>query len=90
MYLVRLLITKDRTWVGMSNVPVVYEMCLIVFRDEFLCLKISDKIVECLLGLILLERTGGNIDTCLVKNIIYMLQSINSKGFKEVYFRDWE
>ncbi|GAM26563.1 hypothetical protein SAMD00019534_097380 [Acytostelium subglobosum LB1] len=91
MIMVRdILMYMDRTYVEQSKIPTVYEMGLILFRNDVVHSKsIKDRLLKTLLSLIQQERTGEMIDRGLVKNITQMLIDLGVNS-KIVYEEDFE
>lgn len=85
-----ILMYMDRVYVQQNDVDNVYNLGLIIFRDQVVrygCIR--DHLRETLLGLVMRERRGEVVDRIAIKNASQMLMvlGINSRA---VYEEDFE
>ncbi|XP_075211864.1 cullin 3 [Lycorma delicatula] len=85
-----ILMYMDRVYVQQNDVDNVYNLGLIIFRDQVVrygCIR--DHLRETLLGLVMRERKGEVVDRIAIKNASQMLMvlGINSRS---VYEEDFE
>jgi cullin 3 len=85
-----ILMYMDRVYVMHHNVHTVYDLGLILFRDNIArSPRIKDRLLKMLLSLIQKERTGEVINRGLVKNITQMLIDLGVNS-RTVYEDDFE
>ncbi|XP_043265241.1 cullin-3-A isoform X3 [Colletes gigas] len=85
-----ILMYMDRVYVLQNDVDTVYNLGLIIFRDQVVrygCVR--DHLRETLLGMVVRERRGEVVDRIAIKNACQMLMllGINSR---QVYEEDFE
>lgn len=81
---------KDRVYVSQNNVDNVYNLGLILFRDNVVRHSlIRDQIRETLLDMVMRERNGEYIDRLAVKNTCQMLIHLGI-SHRAVYEEDFE
>ncbi|KAF2077580.1 hypothetical protein CYY_001121 [Polysphondylium violaceum] len=85
-----ILMYMDRTYVEQNKVHSVFELGLILFRDNVVhAPQIKDRLLKTLLSLVQKERAGEVIDRILIKNITQMLIDLGVNS-KNVYIEDFE
>jgi len=85
-----ILMYMDRVYVMHHNVHTVYDLGLILFRDNIArSPRIKDRLLKMLLSLVQKERTGEVINRGLVKNITQMLIDLGVNS-RTVYEDDFE
>ncbi|XP_018008708.1 cullin-3 [Hyalella azteca] len=85
-----ILMYMDRVYVQQNNVDNVYNLGLIIFRDQIVrygCIR--DHLRETLLGLVIRERRGEVIDKLSIKNACQMLLVLGIDS-RTVYEEDFE
>jgi len=85
-----ILMYMDRVYVMHHNVPTVYDLGLMLFRDNISrAPRIKDRVLKMILSLVHKERTGEPINRGLLKSITQMLidLGVNSRA---VYEDDFE
>jgi cullin 3 len=89
--LVKFLIhSQDRVYVAHHNVPTVYDLGLLRFRENVArAPRIKDRLLKTILNLIYKERTGEPINRGLLKNITQMLIDLGVNT-RAVYEEDFE
>eukprot|EP01126_Amoeba_proteus_P042960 TRINITY_DN4684_c0_g1_i2.p1 TRINITY_DN4684_c0_g1~~TRINITY_DN4684_c0_g1_i2.p1 ORF type:complete len:679 (-),score=112.16 TRINITY_DN4684_c0_g1_i2:419-2371(-) len=88
-----ILMYMDRVYVVHNNVPSVYDLGLVLFKDNIARnTRIQPRILAILLRSIQRERGGEVINRLLIKNITQMLVDLGSPGIKQrsVYEEDFE
>ena len=81
---------KDRVYVTQNTVPHVYDLGLVLFRDNIArSPKIKERLCQTLLDMIQRERRGEIINRGLIKNIIQMLVEVGVHS-RSVYEEDFE
>lgn len=84
-----LLMYMERVYVQKNDVENVYNVGLIIFRDEIVCHeRIRSNLRQRLLSMVMNERKGQVIDHILIKNACRMLMvlGINDRWFYELEF----
>ncbi|KAF1393914.1 hypothetical protein PFLUV_G00020980 [Perca fluviatilis] len=84
------LINKDRVYVQQNNVENVYNLGLIIFRDQVVrygCIR--DHLRQTLLDMIARERKGEVVDRGAIRNACQMLMILGLEG-RSVYEEDFE
>ncbi|RXN22959.1 cullin-3 isoform X1 [Labeo rohita] len=84
------LINKDRVYVQQNNVENVYNLGLIIFRDQVVrygCIR--DHLRQTLLDMIARERRGEVVDRGAIRNACQMLMVLGLEG-RSVYEEDFE
>jgi cullin 3 len=85
-----ILMYMDRVYVMHHNVPTVYDLGLMLFRDNVArAPRIKDRILKMILSLIHKERTGEPINRGLLKSITQMLIDLGVNS-RSVYEEDFE
>lgn len=85
-----ILMYMDRVYVAQSNVDNVYNLGLILFRDNVVrCSLIRDQVRDTLLDLVMQERNGELIDRIAVKKACNMLIHLGI-SHRTVYEEDFE
>jgi len=85
-----ILMYMDRTYVEQNKVHSVFELGLILFRENVVhASQIKDRLLKTLLSLVQKERAGEVIDRILIKNITQMLIDLGVNS-KNVYIEDFE
>ncbi|KAL6049859.1 Cullin-3A isoform A [Balamuthia mandrillaris] len=85
-----ILMYMDRVYVMHHNVPTVYDLGLMLFRDNIArAPRIKDRLLKTLLGLVEKERRGEVINRSLVKSITQMLIDLGVNS-RNVYEEDFE
>ncbi|KAF2359059.1 Cullin N-terminal [Trinorchestia longiramus] len=85
-----ILMYMDRVYVHQNNVDNVYNLGLIIFRDQIVrygCIR--DHLRETLLGLVMKERRGEVVDKLSIKNACQMLLVLGIDS-RTVYEEDFE
>uniref|UniRef100_A0A2P2I8D4 Cullin 3 n=3 Tax=Hirondellea gigas TaxID=1518452 RepID=A0A2P2I8D4_9CRUS len=85
-----ILMYMDRVYVHQNNVDNVYNLGLIIFRDQIVrygCIR--DHLRETLLGLVMRERRGEVVDRLSIKNACQMLLVLGIDS-RTVYEEDFE
>ncbi|MGH0160480.1 UNVERIFIED_CONTAM: hypothetical protein FKN15_048234 [Acipenser sinensis] len=83
-------IKKDRVYVQQNNVENVYNLGLIIFRDQVVrygCIR--DHLRQTLLDMIARERKGEVVDRGAIRNACQMLMILGLEG-RSVYEEDFE
>eukprot|EP01087_Luapelamoeba_hula_P024188 TRINITY_DN9114_c0_g2_i1.p1 TRINITY_DN9114_c0_g2~~TRINITY_DN9114_c0_g2_i1.p1 ORF type:complete len:736 (+),score=148.71 TRINITY_DN9114_c0_g2_i1:156-2363(+) len=85
-----ILMYMDRVYVMHHNVPTVYDLGLMLFRDNIArSPRVKDRLLKMILSLVQKERTGEVINRGLVKNITLMLIELGVSS-RTVYEEDFE
>jgi len=85
-----ILMYMDRVYVQQHNVPPVYDLGLMLFRDNIArSVRIKDRLLKTILSLIQKERTGEMINKGLLKSITQMLIDLGVNS-RSVYEEDFE
>lgn len=85
-----ILMYMDRVYVMHHNVPTVYDLGLLLFRDNIARnSRIKDRLLLTLIDLIQRERTGEVIDRSLFRNVTQMLIDLGVNS-RTVYEEDFE
>lgn len=85
-----ILMYMDRVYVMHHGVPTVYDLGLMLFRENVArAPKIKDRLLRILLSLVQRERLGEPINRGLVKSITQMLIDLGVNG-RGVYEEDFE
>lgn len=85
-----ILMYMNSVYVPVSNVPNVYDMGLLLFRDTVARdVHIKRRLLEQLLALIARERSGEVVDRSLLKSAATMLVELGC-GSRDVYVADFE
>lgn len=85
-----ILMYMDRVYVTQNDVDNVYNLGLIIFRDQVVRFgSIRDHLRETLLGMVMLERKGEVIDHLAIKNACNMLTVLGIES-RWVYEEDFE
>lgn len=85
-----ILMYMDRVYVMHHNVPTVYDLGLLLFRDNIARNpRIKDRLLLTLIELVLHEREGEVIDRSLFRNITQMLIDLGVNS-RTVYEEDFE
>jgi len=85
-----ILMYMDRVYVMHHNVPTVYDLGLMLFRDNIArSARVKDRLLKMILSLIQKERTGEVINRGLLKNITQMLIDLGVNS-RTVYEEDFE
>ncbi|KYN01530.1 Cullin-3 [Cyphomyrmex costatus] len=80
----------DRVYVKPNDVDTVYNLGLIIFRDQVVrygCVR--DHLRETLLGMVARERRGELVDCSAIKNACQMLMLLGIKN-RQIYEEDFE
>ncbi|CAH1781618.1 unnamed protein product [Owenia fusiformis] len=85
-----ILMYMDRVYVQQNNVDNVYNLGLMIFRDQVVrCPEIQDFLRETLLDMVAKERKGEVVDRGAVKNACQMLMVLGIDS-RSVYEEDFE
>eukprot|EP01088_Endostelium_zonatum_P006174 TRINITY_DN1827_c0_g4_i1.p1 TRINITY_DN1827_c0_g4~~TRINITY_DN1827_c0_g4_i1.p1 ORF type:complete len:733 (-),score=139.94 TRINITY_DN1827_c0_g4_i1:78-2276(-) len=85
-----ILMYMDRVYVQQHNVPPVYDLGLMLFRDNIArSTRVKDRLLKTILGMIQKERTGEMINRGLLKSITQMLIDLGVNS-RSVYEEDFE
>ncbi|ODM98047.1 Cullin-3 [Orchesella cincta] len=85
-----ILMYMDRVYVQQNNVDNVYNLGLIIFRDQVVRYgNIRDHLRETLLDMVMRERRGEVVDRLAIKNACQMLMILSIEG-RTVYEEDFE
>lgn len=85
-----ILMYMDRVYVQQNNVDNVYNLGLIIFRDQVVrygCIR--DHLRDTLLGMVMRERRGEMVDRLAIKNACQMLVHLGIDS-RSVYEEDFE
>ncbi|XP_008211567.1 cullin-3 isoform X2 [Nasonia vitripennis] len=85
-----ILMYMDRVYVQQNNVDNVFDLGLIIFRDQVVrygCIR--DHLRDTLLSMIARERNGDIVDRIAIKNACQMLMLLGIKN-RQVYEEDFE
>lgn len=85
-----ILMYMDRVYVNQNNVDNVYNLGLIIFRDQVVrygCVR--DHLRETLLDMVMRERRGDRVDRLAIKNACHMLIVLGIDS-RNVYEEDFE
>lgn len=85
-----ILMYMDRVYVQQNEVDNVYNLGLIIFRDQVVrygCIR--DHLRDTLLDMVMRERRGEKVDRMSIKNACQMLMVLSIKG-RTIYEEDFE